>query len=91
MNTRTKIRQLWGYLKIQDDELLIVRSFNATKKSDEYIVAKMVNNELKITTTDTMSEIHSGVAFQMIQQIGSDGKYKIPTVDQIKRDELLDY
>lgn len=91
MNTRTKIRQLWGYLKIQDDELLIVRSFNATKKSDEYIVAEKVDNELKITATDTMPEIHPGIAFQMIQQIGSDGKYKIPTVEQIKRDELLDY
>lgn len=91
MNTKTKIHQLWDYLKLQDDELLIVRSFNAAKDSDEYIVAKKNDNELEITTTDAVPQIHPGTAFQMIQQIGSDGKHKIPTVEQIKRDELLDY
>ncbi len=91
MNIKSKIHKLWDYLKVQDDELLIVRSFNATKNSDEYIVAKKRDTELEITTTDTMPKIQPGMAFQMIQQLGSDGKHEIPTVEQIKRDELLDY
>lgn len=91
MNTKTKIRQLWDYLKVQDDELLIVRSFNTARHSDEYIVAKMNGTQLEITTTDTMPDIQPGTAFQMIQQIGADGKHKIPSVDQIKEDERLDY
>lgn len=28
MNISVKIRQLWDYLKVQDNELLVVRSFN---------------------------------------------------------------
>lgn len=91
MNTKIKIQQLWDYLKVQDEELLIVRSFNATKNSDEYILARKTGNELEITTTDTMPEIKPNMAFQMIQQIGADGRHKIPSVEQIKRDEMLDY
>lgn len=91
MNTKIKIQQLWDYLKVQDEELLIVRSFNATKGSDEYIVARKIGNELEITTTDTMPVINPNMAFQIIQQIGADGRHKIPSVEQIKRDEMLDY
>lgn len=91
MNIQTKIHRLWDYLKVQDDELLIIRSFNAAKNSDEYIVARMTGNELEISATDTMPDIKPGTGFQMIQQIGADGKHKIPSVEQIKRDELLDY
>lgn len=91
MNIKLKIHRLWDYLKVQDDELLIIRSFNAAKNSDEYIVARMTDNELEISATDTMPDIKPGMAFQMIQQIGVDGKHKIPSVEQIKRDELLDY
>lgn len=91
MNIKIKIQQLWDYLKVQDEELLIVRSFNATKNSDEYIVARKTGNELEITTTDIMPEIKPNMAFQMIQQIGADGRHKIPSVEQIKRDEMLDY
>lgn len=91
MNVKTKIHQLWSYLKVQDDELLIVRSFNATKNSDEYIVAEMKEGEITITTSDKMPDLNRGIPFQLIQQIGKDGKHKIPSVEQLKQDELLDY
>lgn len=91
MDTKTKIHKLWDYLKVQDDELLIVRSFNVTENSNEYIVAEKHGTELEITTTSTMPKIQPGMSFHMIQQLGSDGKHKIPTVEQIKNDELLDY
>lgn len=91
MNIKTKIHLLWDYLKVQDDELLIVRSFNATKDADEYIVAKMMNGKLEINTEDKMPDLSQGIPFQLIQQRGEDGKHKIPSVEQIKQDELLDY
>lgn len=91
MDIKIKIHQLWDYLKVQDDEILIVRSFNTTKDSDEYIVAKRTDNGLEITISDAMPEIKPGVAFQMIQQRGKDGKHKIPSVNQLRQNELLDY
>lgn len=91
MNTKTKIHELWDYLKIQDDEILIVRSYNATKETDEFIVAQMNDNEVEIIISDTMPKLIPGTSFQLIQQLDSDGKHKIPSVEQIKRDELLDY
>lgn len=90
MDTKTKIRKLWDYLKVQDDELLIVLSFNATTNSDDYIVAEMNGNEIEITINNQMPDI-KGRPFQLIQQIGSRGKHKIPSVEQLKRDELIDY
>ena len=91
MNIKSKIHKLWDYLKVQDDELLIVRSFNANNNSDEYIVTRMVDNELAITIMKTMPQLQPDVAFQLIQQIGADGKHTIPSVEQLKQDELLDY
>ena len=91
MNVKTQIHQLWDYLKVQDDELMIVRSFNATKNADEYIVAEMINGQLEINTEDKMPDLNQGKPFQLIQQRGQDGKHKIPSVEQIKQDELLDY
>lgn len=91
MNVKTQIHQLWSYLKVQDDELLIVRSFNNTKNADEYIVAKMVGGEIEITTTATMPDPNQCAPFQLIQQRGENGKRNIPSVEQLKLDELLDY
>lgn len=91
MNTKSKIHRLWDYLKVQDNELLIVRSFNATLNSDEYIMAQKIDNEIEITTTNSMPTFNPGVPFQLIQHFGSDGKHKIPSVEQLKRDELIDY
>lgn len=91
MDIKSKILKLWDYLKVQDNEFLIVRSFNTDTNSDVYIVAKMIGNELEITTTNTMPTINPGISFQLIQQLGADRKYKVPSVDQIQRDELIDY
>lgn len=91
MNISVKIRQLWDYLKVQDNELLVVRSFNFAQNSDEYIVAKKIGDNLEVTTTDKMPDIEPGMAFQLIQQIGADGKHKIPSVNRMKEDESIDY
>lgn len=91
MNTKSKIHQLWNYLKIQDEELLIVRSYNTAMESDEYIVAKMVDKKLEVTTANTMPTFNPGTSFQLIQQIGADGKHKVPSVEQLQKDELIDY
>lgn len=91
MDTKSKIHQLWDYLKVQDNEFLIVRAFNVTLNSDEYIVATKTGNELEITTTKSMPTFTTGTSFQLIQQLGSDGRYKIPSVEQLQRDELIDY
>lgn len=40
MNTTLKIKQLWEYLDIQDDEILIVRSYNQETKEDEYLIVE---------------------------------------------------
>lgn len=91
MNVQTKIQQLWDYLQVRDDELLIIRSFNATKNANEYIIAKLLKHKIKITRSDIMPDLELNQSFQLIQQIGQDGKYKIPSVEQLKQDELLDY
>ena len=39
MNMTFKIRQLWKYLRVQDDEILIVRSYNKRARKDEYVIA----------------------------------------------------
>ncbi|MCM1140205.1 MAG: hypothetical protein NC453_16690 [Muribaculum sp.] len=91
MDIKTKIRKLWDYLKVQDDELLIVLSFNATTNSDDYIVAEMIDGQIEITVRNQMPDLFSGKPFQLIQQIGENGKHKIPSVEQLKSDELIDY
>lgn len=91
MNAKSKIHKLWDYLQVQDDELLIVRSFNILNNSDEYFVTEKTDDELKIIIMNAMPEIRPGTPFQMIQQIGPDGRHRIPSVEQLEEDELMDY
>ena len=91
MNTAAKIHQLWRYLKIQDNEILIVRAYNQSKETDEFFVTETTDNGLQTTTTANMPELRVDRPFRLIQQRDSSGKYIIPSVKQLIRDELIDY
>lgn len=91
MNEKLKLQELWNYLEVQDDESLIVQSYNSEKCSDEYYVVKSENNQLKITIVESKSELDFNRPFVMVQQMDSDGRHIIPSVGQIKNDELIDY
>lgn len=87
MNDKLKIEQLWRYLRIQD-EVLIIQVYNPDKHSDEYLIAEMANGELAVTTS---SELPLDRPFRMIQQRGQDGRHKIPSVEQLINDQEIDY
>jgi hypothetical protein len=91
MNDKIKIQKLWDYLKIQDDELLIIPIYNPYKDTDECIVAQMVNHQLESIISDTMPDLNGDIAFQIIKQRNANGKHYIPSVDQLIRDKLEDY
>lgn len=91
MNTTLKIKQLWEYLDIQDDEILIVRSYNQETKEDEYLIVEKSQDGLKITTTVNLPEFKVARPFKMIQQRDSEGRYIIPSVEQMRQDKLSDY
>lgn len=38
MNTTFKIQQIWQYLGVQDDEILIIRHYNKSDDKDEFLV-----------------------------------------------------
>lgn len=91
MNTTLKIQRLWEYLGIQDDEILIVRSYNKETKREEYLIVKKSLDGLKITTEVDLPELKADQPFQLIQQLDSEGHYVIPSVDQMIQDKLCDY
>ncbi|WP_455623130.1 hypothetical protein [Parabacteroides sp.] len=91
MDATFKIQQLWQYLKIQDDEVLIVQFYNQTNGYDEFLVTENVNGKLKTHIIDSLQISNINKSFRLIQQLDSSGKHTIPDVDQIKRDERSDY
>lgn len=91
MNQKTKIQQLWRYLKVQDDEILIVQSYNHAKNSDEFIVAEMFGDKLIVNVENRMPDLSVDKPFRLIQQLDSSGRHMIPLVEQMKRDEQIDY
>lgn len=91
MNQKIKIQQLWRYLKVQDDETLIVETYNHAKGADEYIVAKMAGNGLSVDVQDCMPELSADRPFRLVRQLDSSGKHTMPSVEQMKRDEQIDY
>ena len=54
MNTTFKIQQIWQYLGVQDDEILIIRHYNKSDDKDEFLIAEVTQDGLKITTAPTM-------------------------------------
>ena len=91
MDATFKIQQLWQYLKIQDDEVLIVQFYNHANGYDEFFVTENVNGKLKTHIIDSLQISNINKPFRLIQQLDSSGKHMIPDVDQIKRDERADY
>lgn len=91
METKLKIQALWNYLEVQDNELLIVSVYNQNTGKDLFIVAEAKETELSITTKDNITDAISDRPFQWIQQRDSDGKYIIPSVEQLIEDKNLDY
>lgn len=87
----TKIKQIWQYLEVQDDEILIVRSYNKKERKDEFLIAEATQDGLKITVSSNMPEPRLNRPFKMIQQRDSSGKYVIPSVEQLIRDKISDY
>ena len=91
MNIGLKIKELWYYLKIQDDEVLIVKVYNKTKDCDEYIVAEKVNGSIETRQTDCIDDIIVDRPFRIIKQRNESGKFEIPSVKQMEHDKLIDY
>lgn len=91
MDATFQIQQLWQYLKIQDNEILIIQFYNHTNGYDEFLVTEDVGGSLKTHTIDSLQISHINKPFRLIQQLDSSGKHIIPDVNQIKRDERADY
>ncbi|MBD5323924.1 MAG: hypothetical protein HDS02_03700 [Bacteroides sp.] len=91
MNTIFKIQQIWQYLGVQDDEILIIRHYNDSDKKDEFLIVESTPDGLNVTTTNSMPELGIGKSFQMIQQRDSSGRFIIPSVAQLIQDKVSDY
>lgn len=84
-----RIRELWQYLKIQDESLAI-RVYNSNTSQDEYILVKCIDNEL-VTSRVNIDELDMSSPIRIISQRGDDGRFEIPDVSQIETDKLNDY
>lgn len=91
METALKIQQLWRYLKIQDDEILIVQLYNQIKGSDEFLITEIVDKRLVTRTINSLQMLTTTKPFRLVQQLDYSGKHIIPLVEQLKRDEFVDY
>lgn len=91
MDATFKIQQLWQYLKIQDDEVLIVQFYNHANGFDEFLVTENVDGKFKTHVINSLQISNINKPFRLIQQLDSSGKHTIPDVDQIKHDECADY
>lgn len=40
MNATFQIQQLWQYLGVQDDEILIIRHYNQSDDKDEFLIVE---------------------------------------------------
>lgn len=91
MNTTFKIRQIWQYLGVQDDEILIIRHYNKSDDKDEFLVVEHAQEGLKVTAVSSLPQLRADQPFQMIQQRDSSGKFIIPSVTQLINDKVSDY
>ena len=92
MKTIVKIKELWEYLKIQDNEILVIQVYNPDTGRDEYIMAVIDGTDIMIETYPSFPEREiDGRPFQMVQHLDSDGRHAIPSVGQMAGDALADY
>lgn len=91
MNTILRIQQIWQYLEVQDNEILIIRFYNHFHRKDEYLLVKSTNNGLTILLSETISDVICANPFRMIQQRNKAGQFIIPSVNQLIKDMVDDY
>lgn len=91
MKSNTKIQELWRYLKIRDDETLVIPSHSRDEKTDKYHVARMRGGVLEVTVEEGMPEPASIMPFRIVKQIDKSGKLVIPSVKQLIDDRKKDY
>ena len=91
MNATFQIQQLWQYLGVQDDEILIIRHYNKSDDKDEFLVVEHAQEGLKVTAVSSLPQLRADQPFQMIQQRDSSGKFIIPSVTQLINDKVSDY
>ena len=91
METKLKIQELWNYLGVQDNEILIVSEYDYSVGKDKFIVAEAQENDLSLSITDDLSNTISNRPFHLVQQRDSNGKFIIPSVKQLIEDKNLDY
>lgn len=63
MNTTFKIQQIWQYLGVQDDEILIIRHYNKSDDKDEFLVVESTQEGLKVTAVSTLPQLRADQPF----------------------------
>ena len=91
MNEVFNIQRLCQYLRIRDDEVLIIRHYNKSKDKDEFLLVKYSSEGLEIKTVSVLPSFNVDQPFRIIQQRDSSGKFVIPSVDQLIKDSQDDY
>lgn len=91
MDNEIKIRQLWRYLKIEDDEILIIQFYNQSTKAEEYAIAAKSNGEIEIRYEKDIPELSLNKPFHLFQHIGTEGKHIIPSVKELEEEKDMDY
>lgn len=91
MNDIQKIRQLWHYLELTDDEMLIIPAYNTDLNKDEYLVITMPEQTMNIVVAGEKPDFNLLHAFHYISQRDARGRYRIPSVTQMERDKKMDY
>lgn len=91
MTNNSKIKNLWRYLNIQDEEVLIVKMFNLSKNADDYIIARKVNGRIVVLRTDDFWKCVKDRDFRLIQYRNYEQKFDIPSPERLEHDKEIDY
>lgn len=91
MTNNSKIKNLWRYLNIQDEEVLIVKMFNLSKNADDYIIARKVNDKIAVLRTDDFWKYVKDRDFRLIQYRNYEQKFDIPSPERLEHDKEIDY
>lgn len=93
-STKQKIIQLWEYLDLQDEHLLIQVGNEELLLISKNDYGEIINTHIHLSNTDmTINEwvMKHNHPFVLIKQRNSEGKFEIPDTDKWKIDEELDY
>ncbi len=91
MNKTIKIRQIWQYLEVQDDEVLIIPFYNESVKKNEFLIAEQKFNKFKVTVARDLPLLNNGRSFRIVQQRDSKGSFVIPSVKELLEEKFSDY